>query len=125
PDLLLEETKVVARQLIVEGEFLPEITSSAAVVASLDAAPPVLGYVATTPRATATRHLRVGDEQDPLLASWQVGLGRVASWTSDAGSRWASGWVSWDGAPQFWAGVVRSVFPEPVGSLRVGFDGAE
>lgn len=125
PSLLLEETRVVARQLIVEGEFLPEVTSSAPVVAGLDSAPPVLGYVATTVRPTATRHLQVGDEGDPLLASWQVGLGRVASWTSDGGGRWATGWTSWEGAPDFWAGLVRSVFPEPAGSLAVRFDGVE
>lgn len=124
PDLLLQETKVVARQMIVEGEFLPEITSQAPVVASLESAPVLGGYVATTVKPTATQHLRVGDERDPLLASWQVGLGRVVSWTSDAGGRWAGGWTSWDGAPSFWAGVIRSVFTEPAGGLQVRFDGA-
>lgn len=122
PDLLLEETKVVSRQLIVEGEFLPEITSSAPEVAQLDSAPAVRGYLATTLRPTATQHLRVGDEQDPLLASWQVGLGRVTSWTSDAGARWAGGWTAWEGAPTFWADVLRSVIRAPQGSVQVRFD---
>ncbi len=122
PDLLLEETKVVSRQLIVEGEFLPEISSAAPEVSSLESAPPVLGYVASTARPTATQHLRVGAEQDPLLASWQVGLGKVASWTSDGGGRWAGGWTGWDGAPQFWAGVLRSVAKSPQGTIAVHFD---
>lgn len=122
PDLLLQETKVVSRQLIVEGEFLPEVSSAAPEVASLESAPPVLGYVASTARPTATQHLRVGPERDPLLASWQVGLGQVASWTSDAGGRWAGGWVGWEGAPQFWADVLRSVAREPQGSMEVHFD---
>lgn len=125
PNLLLQETQVVSRQLIVEGDFTPERTSSAPIVDRLDVAPPLGGYIATTARPTATTHLRVGDEQDPLLASWQIGLGRVTSWTSDAGNRWAGGWTAWEGAPAFWADVLRSVYREPQGSLAVRFDDAE
>ena len=123
PDLLLQETKVVSRQLIVEGEFLPEISSGAPEVASLGLrSHRCRDTSASTARPTATQHLRVGPEQDPLLTSWQVGLGKVSSWTSDAGGRWAGGWTSWDGAPQFWAGVVRSVATEPEGSLTLHFE---
>lgn len=125
PNLLLQETKVVSRQLIVEGEFVPERTSRSPVVAGLDSAPPISGYIATTAKPTAVTHLIVGPEKDPLLASWQVGLGKVASWTSDAGGRWAGGWVSWPGAPTFWGDLLRSVYKEPMGSLQVRFDGAK
>ena len=125
PNLLLQETKVVSRQLIVEGDFLPERTSDAAIVSGLRSAPPIGGYIATTARPTAVQHLRVGPEQDPLLASWQVGLGRVVSWTSDAGGRWAAGWMNWDGAPTFWADVLRSVYRAPAGSLQVGFSDSD
>lgn len=125
PNLLLQETKVVSRQLIVEGEFPPERTSDAAIVSSLGSAPLVGGYIATTARPTAVQHLRVGPERDPLLASWQVGLGQVVSWTSDAGSRWAPGWMAWDGAPTFWADVLRSVYRAPAGSLQVGFNDSD
>ncbi len=125
PNLLLQETKVVSRQLIVEGEFVPERTSDAAIVSNLGSAPPVGGYIATTARPTAVQHLRVGPERDPLLASWQVGLGQVVSWTSDAGGRWAPGWMAWDGAPTFWADVLRSVYRAPAGSLQVGFNDSD
>lgn len=80
----------MARRLIVEGNFLPEISSNAPVVANLTSAPPISGYLATTPRPSATQHLRIGDEKDPLLATWRVGLGQVSSWTSDSGERWSS-----------------------------------
>lgn len=125
PDLLLEETKVVARQLIVEGEFLPEVSSAAAIVATLTEAPLLRGYVATTAKPTATQHLRIGDEKDPLLASWRVGLGQVVSWTGDSGQRWASDWAAWDGNVAFWSGVLRSIYPTPAGSARLRFNGAQ
>ncbi len=124
PNLLLEETRVVSRQMLVEGEFVPERTSNGPAVASLDSAPSIQGFVATTPRPTATQHLRVGPERDPLLVSWQVGLGKVAAWTSDAGARWASGWVAWEGAPTFWTNLLRSVYRSPAGEVQITFDDA-
>lgn len=124
PDLLLEETKVVARQLIVEGEFLPEIASTAPVVAGLTSSPPLGGYLATTPKPTATQHLRIGEEKDPLLAAWRVGLGQVASWTSDGGERWTGSWRGWDGAVPFWSDVVRSILSTPAGAAQMRFQGA-
>jgi Mg-chelatase subunit ChlD len=124
PDLLLEETKVVARRLIVEGNFLPEISSNAPVVANLTSAPPISGYLATTPRPSATQHLRIGDEKDPLLATWRVGLGQVSSWTSDSGERWSSAWKGWDGSSRFYSDVIRAILPAPAGSAQMRFDGA-
>ena len=114
----------MSRQMLVEGEFVPERTSNGPAVASLDSAPSIQGFVATTPRPTATQHLRVGPERDPLLVSWQVGLGKVAAWTSDAGARWASGWVAWEGAPTFWTNLLRSVYRSPAGEVQITFDDA-
>ena len=75
---------IASRDFITEGEFLPEITARTAVTERLATAPPLLGYVATTAKGTATTSLRIGPDRDPLLATWQAGLGQVTSWTSDA-----------------------------------------
>jgi uncharacterized membrane protein len=111
PQIMQQEATIASRDFVNEGEFVPTVTSSAAPVVGLDATPPLLGYVATTARPQATTHLRIGPDQDPLLASWNVGLGRVTSWTSDQGERWAQTWASWDGFVAFWSGVVKDTFP--------------
>jgi hypothetical protein len=80
-------------------------------VRDLRQSPPILGYVATTAKPATQTHLAVGDEDDPLLATWQVGLGRVAAWTSDASARWGQLWAQWPGYPDFWATVVKDTFP--------------
>ncbi len=49
------------------------------------------------------------DDDDPLLAFWQVGLGRTAVFASDVKDRWAANWVSWPGYEPFFASVVRSL----------------
>jgi hypothetical protein len=106
-----EETVIASRSFITEGEFVPIVTSAAATVRDLTATPALLGYVATTTRDQASTDLRIGPDADPLLASWNVGLGKVTSWTSDAGARWARPWLGWPGLVDFWTGVVGSTFP--------------
>ncbi|MDY7103898.1 MAG: VWA domain-containing protein, partial [Actinomycetota bacterium] len=111
PEVIVQEAVLASRDFVTEGEFLPEITSSAAPVAGLTSSPPLEGYVATTEKGNVDVMMRIGPDRDPLLASWQVGLGRVTSWTSDGGERWAAPWDGWDGAAEFWSGVVRDTFP--------------
>jgi hypothetical protein len=50
---------------------------------------------------------------DPLLATWQYGLGRAAAWTSDVENRWASQWLAWDEFPSFAAQLVGWTLPAP------------
>jgi Mg-chelatase subunit ChlD len=120
PSVIASEVQMVARPLVEEGEFTPIVSASDPIVDTLEASPPLLGYVATTEKPTARTLLRIGDERDPLLASWQAGLGEVVAWTSDASPRWSSPWVGWDGARDLWSSVVRSTLPgEEGGSIDV------
>jgi Mg-chelatase subunit ChlD len=111
PQVIAEEAVIASRDFITEGSFLPEITASTPVTDALTTAPPLLGYVATTSKGTATTALRIGPDRDPLLASWQAGLGRVSSWTSDASDGWSQQWATWDGYVNFWSQVVKETFP--------------
>jgi hypothetical protein len=111
PQVIAEEAVIASRDFITEGTFLPEITAATRITEPLVAAPPLLGYVATTAKGTATTSLRIGPDRDPLLASWQAGLGRVSSWTSDASQGWSKNWATWDGYVDFWSSVVKDTFP--------------
>ncbi|MFV0260714.1 MAG: VWA domain-containing protein, partial [Acidimicrobiales bacterium] len=111
PDLIVQEAVLASRSFVNEGDFLPVVASDRPPVTGLTSSPPLNGYIATTARPTASVDLRIGPDQDPLLASWTTGLGRVTAWTSDAGERWAAPWAGWDGSPAFWTGVVKDTFP--------------
>ena len=50
-----------------------------------------------------------GAGDDPLLARWSVGQGRVVSFTSDADTRWSPEWIRWPGFEGTWAQIVRWV----------------
>ena len=110
PKILAEEAVLASRSLIVEGEEVPRVVGSLAPVRDLRAAPALLGHVATTARPQAEVGLRVGPEDDPLLASWRPGLGRATAWTSDVGTRWTAPWTGWDGAVGFWTTLVKDTF---------------
>lgn len=134
PEIFVEETLTAARGLINEGSFLPALGAPSPVTAGLTETPPLLGYVATKAKPTASTALQIGPG-DPLLASWQRGLGRATAWTSDATTRWSSGWVDWEGFVSFWGSVIRQVLPSgrevppevtvDAGTLGITFDAGE
>ena len=124
PDILVQESQLASSNFIQEGEFLPVVSDATPLADALEASPPLLGYVVTTPKPTSRTTLRIGEDGDPLLTSWQVGLGRSTAWTSDASVRWSQQWADWDGYVDFWTGVVRDTFPvEEDGVVRSTIDG--
>ncbi|MGH8958553.1 MAG: VWA domain-containing protein, partial [Acidimicrobiia bacterium] len=110
PEIFVEETLTVARNLATEGTFYPVLGASSPVTADLTTSPPLLGYVLTKSKGTASVVMEIG-QADPLLATWQRGLGRATAWTSDATARWSSQWVDWESYSEFWGRVVRDVLP--------------
>ena len=109
PQVMMQEAILASRNFVNEGIFRAVVAAETPVTQQLSAAPPLLGYVATSAKPTATVELQIGSD-DPLLARWRAGLGTVASWTSDAKARWSRSWVGWAGFRDFWTRVVRSTF---------------
>ncbi|HUO46444.1 MAG TPA: VWA domain-containing protein [Acidimicrobiia bacterium] len=110
PEIFVEETLTVARNLATEGTFYPVLAAPSPVTAELTSAPPLAGYVLTKAKGTASVPLEIG-QADPLLATWQRGLGRATAWTSDSTARWSTQWVDWAGYVDFWGRLVRDVLP--------------
>lgn len=69
----------------------------------------------------------VSDREDPLLAWWQYGAGRVLAWTSDIKGAWTGQFLNWDQAAVFFSGLVSHVLPEggQAGELNVQTEGAQ
>jgi uncharacterized membrane protein len=113
PQIFLKETNEALKPWIVEGNITPRLSSLAEVLPGvpLDAFPTLTGYVATTPRAAADVVLK-SPQGDPLLATWQYGLGRVVAWTSDAQGRWTAALLNWPSANRFFGDVVRYSIPQ-------------
>ena len=106
PTIFTEETALAQRSYIIEEPFNAKGGVGSPIMNGLTALPQLLGYVATTAKPAAQVILKA-NETDPLLATWQYGLGRVASFASDATGRWAKTWIAWPDFPKFWAQTVR------------------
>ncbi|MBI3191095.1 MAG: VWA domain-containing protein, partial [Pedosphaera parvula] len=104
PQIFLKEAAVILKSAIHEGSFKPQLASASEVVRGIGAAeyPPLLGYVATSPKPRAEIPL-LSDKGDPILAHWQYGLGRSIAFTSDAKGKWAGPWLGWGKYRQFWS----------------------
>lgn len=121
PRVFVRAIRVVQSPLVREAPFLPRIVAPASPLVEGIAgsggeqgsgALPALGGLSLT-RAkvdpTVTTAMATGGGE-PVLAHWQVGLGKVAVFTSDARSdNWAGVWSSWPGFGRFWTSLVRHV----------------
>jgi Ca-activated chloride channel homolog len=109
PQIFTTETLLAARDLIVEKPVRPSVLQNTGPFQGIpvDQVPAVRGYVLTYPKAHADLLMKVGE--DPLLASWRYGLGRVVAFTSDLSGKWGRDWVQWAEFPRWAAQLARSV----------------
>src|SRR5206468_9797385 len=48
-------------------------------------------------------------DRDPILATWSIGMGHTAVFTSDAGARWSQAWTHSPTYGKFWPQLIRSM----------------
>ncbi|MCU0693304.1 MAG: VWA domain-containing protein, partial [Polyangiaceae bacterium] len=110
PVVFTQETILAARSALHEVDFRPQSAESGAPTRGIDftASPILRGYVVTIPKPRASVLLK-GPEGDPILATWSVGMGRSAVFTSDLKDRWGAHWTTWPGASSLVAQLARDV----------------
>jgi Ca-activated chloride channel family protein len=97
----------------IEKAITAEVAKPSPILEGLEmtSAPPLKGYVKFIAKPGADTILTVDLKKEPLLSVWQTGLGRSAVFASDAKSRWAEKWVSWNGFDRFWVNLFRDLLP--------------
>ena len=108
PQIFVKETTTVVQSAVVDEPFIPQLVRPTPILQGIDPnlMPFLLGYVSTREKPTAETCL-VSDRQEPILASWQYGLGRATAFTSDARPRWATEWLNWADFGRFWVQLAR------------------
>ncbi len=116
PKIFMREARRVARPLVYEpeGGVQPVITQPHEILSGIAGDLPTLrGYVLTerkeSPLVEVPLRSTKPAETDnaSILATWTYGLGRTAVFTTDAGNRWAEGWVNAPFYDQFFSQMVR------------------
>ncbi len=110
PAVFAQETILASRSAINEVLFQARNAAPGAPTRGINfaQAPPLSGYVVTIPKGRAQVLLR-GPENDPVLATWSVGIGRAAAFTSDYKDRWGVRWTSWGDAGRLFAQLGRDI----------------
>ena len=127
PRIFLRAVRVVRSPMVREEPFVPVLPAGASpIVAGLagQSIPPLGGLTLTQPKIGADRrtvesvtYAMLTPQGEPVLASWAVGLGQVAAFTSDA-SRWATQWrQGWAGYGKFWGQFARAIARPPAEQL--------
>ncbi len=122
PRFFLRAVRVVRSPLVREGAFQPVmLPTGSPLTAGLETPPRLLGLTLTRRRPEATiTYAMEAPTGEPLLAHWNVDLGKVAAFTSDA-HRWAAEWLDWPGYQRLWTQVARVIArPPSTGRLELG-----
>jgi Mg-chelatase subunit ChlD len=111
PRVLLRAVRVARSPAVAMGRFTPRAWDASSPLLAPGMLPEeVGGYVVTQRRESpgVTTALVVGAESEPLLAHWNVGLGQVVVYTSDAGA-WARAWPRTPAFAEFWSQLIARV----------------
>jgi Ca-activated chloride channel homolog len=113
PQIFARETILASRSGLFEQAFRPlrQPTMNEQIVQGLDpeAIPPLDGHVLALSKELAqTPLVRQGETENyPILAYWQVGLGRTVAFTSGLWPKWGREWVAWPGFAKLWTQALR------------------
>jgi len=115
PNIFTEETSLASRAYIVEESFFPTLVNSSPILTGITETPRLHGYIASSAKDLAQVILK-SDKGDPILATWQYGLGKSVAFTSDATGRWARDWAGSKIFPTFWTQAVRYTINDSLNS---------
>ncbi len=116
PRIYQKEARRISRPLVFERSngFSPQIVYPHEMLQGIEnPLPPITGYVLTTAKenplveVSLLRAEPAGGKNNTILASWTYGLGKTVAFTSDAGKRWASGWIDWANYDRLFSQMVR------------------
>lgn len=109
PKIFTKETYLVSGSYVQNRTFTPVITEQSALT-DFEGFPQLSGYLAATEKSLATVSL-MSDREDPILAWWQYGAGRVAAFMADSRGAWTSEFLQWDQAAAFYGGMAAFTLP--------------
>ena len=109
PKIFTKETYLVSGSYVQNRTFTPVITEQHALT-DFEGFPQLSGYLAATEKSLATVSL-MSDREDPILAWWQYGAGRVVTFMADSRGAWTSEFLQWDQAAAFYGGMAAFTLP--------------
>ncbi|MBO7402833.1 MAG: VWA domain-containing protein [Lachnospiraceae bacterium] len=109
PRIFAQEVFLSVNSYIVNRTFTPLYSSDKLINdVCRDGLPEMLGYIATSAKPRATQ-LFVSDSSEPILSTWQYGLGKTVAWTTDVTNNWTANYAGWDNYRDLWHNLFEFV----------------
>lgn len=121
PQIFTKETTIAGKEYINNRTFYPQAQDASQILSGIDAVAQLKGYIGATLKTRADAVL-VSDTEEPILSTWQYGLGRTAAWTSDMSGRWTDDWLASNEGTQIIRNLVSWVMRSKV-SAEIEFSG--
>ncbi len=126
PELLFTEAvKILNTGYINNETFTPTVNDYTSVLTDVKTIPELDGYVLAQPKDLAFDEL-LATEGDPILSTWQYGLGRSAALMTDLNGKWSSKLLASEDGRTLIRNLVSYVLPsdeEGEGSVNVAREG--
>lgn len=103
----LKEDLSFYKKLYIEGNFKSEGKADS-LPKSL---PGITGYNCTSLKER-TQLLATISNNDPLMAEWHYGKGKVVSFASSLNKEWCEEWLNWNELGNFWMRILQGIVPQ-------------
>lgn len=122
PRIFAQEVFLSGDTYIQNGDFGLMVASSNQLATGLfpDGWPNIYGYIAATPKQASTVVI-ASDKDDPILTTWQYGLGRTAAWNTDVTNEWTAAYAGTDDYAHLW----KRIIDYTAGNISPGADSVD
>ncbi len=114
PKIFTQEIILHRKSYIRIGDFIPvKRATSINLLKNVSLTRPFKAYIATKLKSNASElayyHDEEEDEDFPILAAWQYGLGKTVAWTSDVRGEWSKNYSGEDNFSRMWANILAYI----------------
>lgn len=118
PEIFARETTLAGKSYINKESFYPKLNSYSSIVENIVSLPKLNGYISSVAKPRSDTIL-VSNKNEPILASWQYGLGKVFAWTSDLNGNWSFDWLSSNEGIQIIRNVISLISNNKTGKAKI------
>lgn len=108
PEIFAKETSLAGKNYINNRVFYPKLADYSDITKDINKLPILKGYISSTAKPRADVILE-SDTNEPVLATWQYGLGKTAAWTCDIDNNWSSEWLNSDEGVSILKNTISSI----------------
>lgn len=118
PEIFTKETAMMADRYLNNRSFYPNVVSTKNFLNDMYKRPIMLeGYVSTTIKPRASLMME-SDEEEPILAYWNYGLGKVYAWTSDFDGMWNKNYLNTESGRKFYLELLEDLLKKSTEKLE-------